>query len=57
MLLTGLEEKERLGNFACIYPDPATLGNYSSLFEFPRYNNRLIERFYQDGGSWVAKWR
>lgn len=55
MLMTTLEEKERSGNFECLYPNPGTMAKYNHLFEYPRYNNTLIERFFADGSSWIKK--
>lgn len=47
MLISTVEELHRKGkNFSCIFPNPKTIASYIDFFEFPRYNNKLIERFY-----------
>ncbi|CAD8061603.1 unnamed protein product [Paramecium sonneborni] len=56
MLIHTIEEAKRRGkNFSCIFPNPKTIHQYMDLFEFPRFNNKLVERFYQDKCNWLSR--
>jgi hypothetical protein len=45
VLRETVEEKERKGDFECIFPTAATHAEYGDLFETPRYNNVLVAKW------------
>lgn len=36
----------RLGDFKCLYPRKDTIEKYDEYFEYPRYHNKLIQKYY-----------
>ncbi|CAD8093616.1 unnamed protein product [Paramecium sonneborni] len=52
MILT-LEEQLRLGQFKCLYPNQKTVSKYDQYFEHPKFQNRLIEKYFLDGSNWI----
>ncbi|CAD8183411.1 unnamed protein product [Paramecium octaurelia] len=53
VMLQSLEEQLRLGQFKCLYPNKKNIWEYDEFFEYPRFHNKLIQKYFEDGSNWV----
>ncbi|CAD8177226.1 unnamed protein product [Paramecium octaurelia] len=53
VMIQSLEEQLRLGQFKCLYPNKKNIFEYEQYFEYPRFHNKLIQKYFEDGSNWV----
>ncbi|CAD8111210.1 unnamed protein product [Paramecium sonneborni] len=53
VMVQSLEEQLRLGQFKCLYPNKNNITQYEQYFEYPRYHNKLISKYFEDGSNWI----